>query len=548
MSDHFDLGTYGIEVTTASRDANAWFNRGLVLCYGFHHQEACLCFKRAIEADAALAIGYWGLAFALGCNYNKPWAAFDPDEASRSIGEAFAATEKAMELRHGASGFERLLIEALPHRYQRGAPADDLERWNEDFASAMREAYRQLPDNLEIAAVFAEAMMDRTPWQLWDLVRGTAAPGADTDEILAVLERALASKGGMSHPGILHMYIHAMEMSPYPERALPAANALRTLVPDAGHLVHMPSHIYVLLGDYVSVIAANTDAIEADKKYLAKRGPLNFYSLYRCHNYHFKVYGAMFAGRYETAIAAADEMLRTLPEELLREQSPPMANWLEGFISVRQHVLVRFGKWQEILAQELPRDQTLFSVTTAMIWYAKAVAHGVLGNVADARACAAEFEIALPKVQEGRYLFNNRCVDILAVAREMMAGEIAYRERRYADAFAHLRTAVSLDDALPYDEPWGWMQPARHALGALLLEQGRLAEAMEVYRADLGLDSSLPRACQHPDNIWSLKGYHECLLRFGRADEAATVGRKVAALEQLADIPIRFSCYCRKSA
>ncbi|MGN6143949.1 MAG: hypothetical protein ACTHOP_10200 [Mesorhizobium sp.] len=545
-SDYFDLGTFRVEITTASPAAQLWFNRGLVLCYAFNHQEAYECFSIALKADPGCAIAYWGKAFVLGCNYNKPWGAFDPADAARSIDEAIEATQKAMDLREGASQFERLLIEALPYRYQAGSSRDELERWNDDFAGEMRKAYAQMPDNLEIATIFAEAMMNRTPWQLWNINAGRIADGADTQEILDVLEKAL-NAGGMTHPGILHMYIHAMEMSPYPERALPAANALRKLVPDAGHLNHMPSHIDVLVGDYVAAIDSNTAGIEADGRFLAMRGPLNFYSLYRCHNYHFKIYGAMFAGQYETAITTANEMLSTLPEDLLRVESPPMADWLEGFVSVKQHVLVRFGRWNEIIGQDLPVDQGLFSVTTAMIWYAKAVAHGVLGNVADAKACAAEFDAALSHVQESRYLFNNRCTDILAVAREMMLGEIAYRERHYPQAFEHLRNAVALDDALPYDEPWGWMQPARHALGALMLEQGHVEESLAVYEADLGLNKTLPRACQHPDNIWSLKGYHECLQKLGRETEAETVRAKIEKLEKASDVSIKFSCFCRKN-
>lgn len=545
-SDYFDLGTFRVEITTSSPEAQLWFNRGLVHCYAFNHQEAHECFSAALEADPDCAIAYWGKAFVLGCNYNKPWVAFDPSDAARSIDEALVATQKAMDLRAKTLQFERLLIEALPYRYQAGASRDELEKWNDDFASEMRKAYAQMPDNLEIATIFAEAMMNRTPWQLWDIKAGKIADGADTQEILDVLEKALNS-GGMSHPGILHMYIHAMEMSPNPERALPVANALRNLVPDAGHLNHMPSHIDVLVGDYVAAIESNTAGIEADTKFLAKRGPLNFYSLYRCHNYHFKIYGAMFAGQYETAITTANQMLDTLPQELLRVESPPMADWLEGFVSVKQHVMVRFGRWHEIIAQELPADRDLFSVTTAMIWYAKAVAHGVLGNVADAKACAAEFDAALARVQESRYLFNNRCSDILAVAREMMLGEIAYREQLYPQAFEHLRDAVALDDGLPYDEPWGWMQPARHALGALMLEQGHVEESLAVYEADLGLNGSLPRACQHPDNIWSLKGYHECLLKLGRAAEAEAVRTKIEKLEKTSDVSIKFSCFCRKS-
>ena len=543
---YFNLGSYQATITTSSPEAQVWFNRGLVLCYAFNHQEAHECFKLALAADPRCAMAYWGIAYVLGCNYNKPWAAFDPEDAARSIREAFEATQKAMELREGALKNERLLIEALPYRYQAESPGDDMGKWVDDFAAAMRKAYVQSPNNLEIAAVFAEAMMNRTPWQLWDINTGTAASGADTQEIIDVLEKAINSDGGIAHPGILHLYIHAIEMSPNPERALPAANALRNLVPDAGHLNHMPSHIDVLTGDYASAIDSNSAAIEADSKFLAKRGPLNFFSLYRCHDYHFKIYGAMFAGRYETAITTANEMLETLPEELLRVESPPMADWLESFISVKQHVLVRFGRWDEIIAQELPTDQNLFSVTTAMIWYAKAVAHSVLDNIPDAKACATEFDAALSRVQESRTLFNNTCTDILAVAREMMLGEMKYREKLYEEAFQHLRKAVALDDELPYDEPWGWMQPARHALGALLLEQGHVEESLAVYEADLGLNNSLPRPCQHPDNIWSLKGYHECLQRLGRTEEGEVVRAKIETLEKITDVPIKFSCFCRK--
>ncbi|CAI4212780.1 unnamed protein product [Parascedosporium putredinis] len=528
MADSFyDLGSYQVAITSTSENAQLWFNRGLILCYGFNHQEAYECFKFALDADPDCAIAHWGKAYVLGCNYNKPWEAFDPEDAARSVREAFKATQEATKRKEGTLPFERALIDALPSRYQSEGPAGDMAQWVNDFANAMRKAYAQVPESLEVAAIFAEAMMNRTPWQLWDIKSGNAAPGADTTEILRVLETAL-------------------EMSAHPERGLPAANALRKLVPDAGHLNHMPSHIDVLVGDYEAAIDANTAGIEADTKFLAKRGPHNFYTLYRCHNYHFKIYGAMFAGRYQAAIDTAEQMIETLPEELLRVESPPMADWLESFVSVKQHVLVRFGRWHDIIGQALPSDGTLFCVTTAMIWYAKAVAHGVLGDLAEAKRCAAEFDNAVARVPESRTLFNNKCVDILAVAREMMLGEITYRETEYARAFEHLRSAVALDDALPYDEPWGWMQPARHALGALLLEQGHMEESMVVYETDLGLNGVLPRPCQHPNNIWSLKGYQECLRRSGRAEESEQVAQKIGSLESGCDVAIQFSCYCRK--
>ncbi|MEM6483324.1 MAG: hypothetical protein AAF681_15880, partial [Pseudomonadota bacterium] len=327
--------------------------------------------------------------------------------------------------------------------------------------------------------------------------------------------------------------------------ALKAGDALRDLVPDAGHLCHMPTHIDVLCGHYERVVTSNQAAIIADTKYLKREGPLNFYSLYRCHDYHFKIYGAMFLGQFEPAIEAADDMIATLPEVLLKIQSPPMADWLEGFVSVKQHVLIRFGRWDEIIAQDLPSNPDLFCVTTAMTHYAKSVAYAASGQVAQAEAEAALFETAFEHVPESRYIFNNACRDILAVAREMMLGELAYRKEDYDTAFAHLRQSVHLDDTLPYDEPWGWMQPTRHALGALLLEQKLYEEAAVVYREDLGLDPTLPRAVQNPDNVWSLHGYHECLLHLGRTDETRFIKQRLDLAKGRTDTPVKSSCFCK---
>ena len=337
-----------------------------------------------------------------------------------------------------------------------------------------------------------------------------------------------------------------MEMSPHPERALRAADHLRELVPDSGHLVHMPTHIDVLCGLYQNIVEGNSRAIRADGKYLAREGAENFYSLYRCHDYHFKLYGAMFLGQYAPALEAAEELAATLPEKLLTIESPPMADWLEGFVPMKMHVLIRFGKWREILDEPLPKNATLFCTTSAMIHYAKAVAHATLGDIAAAEAEAGKFEAARAKVPPTRYVFNNTCLDILAIASEMMQGEIAYRKRDYDRAFAHLRASVALDDNLPYDEPWAWMQPSRHALGALLLEQGRIDEAAAVYRADLGLDGTLARCCQHPDNVWSLHGYHECLDRLGRHEEARLIKQRLDLARARADVPIEASCFCRR--
>jgi tetratricopeptide (TPR) repeat protein len=320
------------------------------------------------------------------------------------------------------------------------------------------------------------------------------------------------------------------------------------MAPDAGHLNHMPTHIDVLVGDYLRVVESNSQAIEADEKYLAREGAMNFYTVYRAHDYHFKIYGAMFLGQSKAALAAVEQLERSIPEELLRVESPPMADWLEGFLAMRVHALIRFGRWQDILDLALPTDAQLYCVTTAMTHYAKGVALGSMGRVAEAEAERHLFREAVSRVVPARMLFNNTCLDILAVAAAMLDGELEYRRRNVDLAFDHLRRSIELDDALPYDEPWAWMQPTRHAYGALLLEQERVAEAAAVYEADLGFDNTLPRASQHPNNVWSLHGYHECLTKLGRDAEAKIIRQQLVLAQARADVPVEASCFCRLSA
>jgi tetratricopeptide (TPR) repeat protein len=410
----------------------------------------------------------------------------------------------------------------------------------------MRRVFHAHRDDLEVRSVFAEAILNLTPWKMWDLESGGIAEGAGTAEAVDVLESAFREiPAAWDHPGLLHLYIHLMEMSPFPQRALRAGDRLRDLVPDAGHLIHMPTHIDVLCGHYRDVLVYNQKAIVADRKFLAREGAMNVYALYRTHDYHFAVYGAMFLGQYGPAMAAAQELIDTTPEALLRVPSPPMADFVEGYLPMKQHVLVRFGKWHEIIAQELPRDRELYCSTTAMMLYAQAVAHSALGHIAQAEAARAAFIEAKRRVPESRRVHNNTVQDLLGVAEAMLDGEIEYRRGNYEVAFAHLRRSVELDDALPYDEPWGWMQPTRHALGALLLEQGRVAEAEAVYRSDLGLDGQLSRACQHPDNLWSLHGLHECLTRRGETVEAALIKQRLDLALARSEVPVTASCFCR---
>ena len=372
MSEYYDLGAYSRTITTNASDAQRWFDRGLNWCFGFNHDEAIVCFRRALDADPDCAMAWWGIAHAFGCNYNKPWEAFDEEDAARSVAAAFEATENARRLAVSATPVEQMLIEALAARYPQPTPADDMTVWNDAYADIMREVHATFGEDLDVATLFAEALMNRTPWTLWDLKTGKVADGADTTEAVLVLEAAMAMVGGDRHPGLLHMYIHVMEMSPHPERALKAGDNLRGLVPDAGHLQHMPTHIDVLCGHYATVVESNSQAIVADRKFLEREGALHFYSLYRCHNYHFKIYGAMFLGQRSPALDAADEMIATLPEELLKVESPPMADWVEGFVPMKMHALIRFGMWQEIIDTPLPENQTLFCTTTAMITMPKA--------------------------------------------------------------------------------------------------------------------------------------------------------------------------------
>ena len=541
---YYDTGTYSRPVSTASDDAQLWFDRGLAWTYAYNHEEAIACFQKALASDPQCAMAHWGIAYCIGPNYNKPWETFAEDEKPDCIALAQDSISSATALLDQVAPVEGALIEAIPARYPTSSDIEDFSPWNDAFADAMRKVYTNHSQDLDVCALFVEAIMNRTPWQLWDLPTGKPAEGANTLEAIAVLDRAFDTlPGAWEHAGLLHMYIHLMEMSPHPERALRHGDALSTLIPDAGHLLHMPTHIDVLCGDYMNVVLRNDAAIIADRKFLKREGPDNFYSVYRAHNYHFKIYGAMFLGQPSVALDAAEELISTLPAETLR----PMADWFEGFIPMKQHVLIRFGRWQDILDQALPQDEELYSVTLAMMRYARTVALANTQRIDDALAERDRFYKVRDRVPGSRMLFNNTCRDILEVAEQMMLGELAYHIGEHETAFTHLRNSVEIDDNLPYDEPWGWMQPTRHALGALLLEQGQTKEAETVYRADLGLDATLSRACQHPGNVWSLHGLHECLTRRGETLETKHIKLQLDKARARAEVPIKASCYCRQT-
>ncbi|KAJ4200439.1 hypothetical protein NW767_007503 [Fusarium falciforme] len=543
----FDLGSYHRRITSRNDDAQTWFDRGLIWAYAFNHEESASCFERAIKADSNCAMAYWGLAYCVGPNYNKPWSYFDEKDLAAVVQRGHEAAKLAEGNADGITPVEKALIKAVQYRYPAKKPegAEACVHWNQGFADAMEEVYKEFPDDLDVITLYVDAVMNLHPWNMWDLKTCEPTEGARTIEMKNLLDHALTLDGALKHPGLLHMYIHLMEMSPSPESALPIADHLRGLVPDGGHLHHMPTHLDVLCGQYEQAITSNSDAIVADERFLSQAGPINFYTLYRAHDYHFRVYAAMFAGKYQVAIETVERLESSMPKSLLQVESPPMADWLEAFLTLRAHVLIRFGRWKDLVNLELPEDQQLYCMTTAITHYAKGVAFAASGRVKEAEDQRRLFQDAAQKVAPSRTLFNNTCSDILQVAEAMLDGELEYRLGHFDAAYEHLRKAIDREDNLPYDEPWGWMQPTRHAYGALLLEQGHVEKALEVYMADLGMTDTLPRALRHENNVWALHGVHECLLKLGRESEAKELEGKLSAAVAAADVPVHASCFCR---
>ncbi|PYH61066.1 TPR-like protein [Aspergillus niger CBS 101883] len=528
--DYFNLGSYSRTVTTNSPDAQLWFNRGLVWSYSFNHEEASRCFIKASKAD-------------------------ENSDLATTITEMRPVLQRAQALAaQGASPAERAVIEALKARF----PKDDDETKPENldlhaldraYAEAMRPVYEAYPEDPDIVALFVEALMCISPRALWNLDTGEPC-GPHTTEARRVLEKAMTSlPGGSSNPAYCHLYIHLMEMAPYPEIALPAADRLLRLVPDGSHMLHMPSHIYVACGDYRAVIDSNNQAMVVDDKYFAREPGTILYIMYRAHNIYVKVYGAVISGNFAEAISGMKRLQEILTPELLSITSPPIANWAEGFLGAIAHVLIRFGRWDDILDLKLPEDKELFASTTAMIYYARGIALAVLNRVDEAQEERKKFEAAREKVPPSR--LNSlpvREVDVLEIGSAMLKGEIEYRQGNFEEAFNHLRQATKLEDNLVYADPPPWMQPARHALGALLLEQGHVSEAQHVYEEDLGLSETLPRRKARLNNVWSLHGLYECQVRQGLHDKARYIRAQRDVALASADVPINASCFCRLSA
>lgn len=504
-------------ITTDSAAAQRWFDQGMQLLYGFNHDEAIRSFREAARRDPRAAMPLWGVAYAYGTHVNNPQM---DDEANAG---AWEAAQEALARLDDESPVERALVEAIQSRYAWPAPAER-RALDEAFAAAMERVWREFPEDPDVGALFAESLMNLQPWDYWTADK---RPKGRAEEIVATVERVLEI--APDHPGALHFHIHALEASADPARAEASADRLRARVPGSGHLVHMPSHIYVNTGRFADAASANERAIAADGRYFAKAPPPRFYSLYYVHNIHFLAYAAMMQGRWETAIAAARRIEREIPREFLTEWAP-MA---DGFMPTALHVMIRFGRWEEVLAEPEFEDFQLLS--KALRRYARAVALANLGRAAEARVELAAYDSAIAAVPADWFLGVNSVETIAPIARGMALGEILWREGRKEDAWDALRSAVAAQDALAYDEPPGWMQPIRHALGALLLAGGRPVVAEEVFREQLR---------RTPGDAWALLGLEQALRARGRDAEADALAPQVRRAWSQADISPPAACYC----
>ncbi len=505
------LGNYSYRITTANPEAQRWFDQGLRLVYAFNHYEAQKAFREAVRIDPGCALCYWGIAMTEGSNYNSPTDA----EREKS---ALSAIQEAQRRAATASPVERALIEAQAKRHSPD-PAAKREALDRAYADAMRDVARQFPKDAEVGTFFADAMMNLRPWNLWT-PDGQPQPG--TDEIVQTLERVLADNP--NHPGALHLYIHAVEASADPRRAEAAADRLLPLMPGAGHMVHMPSHIYWKVGRYADAVNANTAAVEADRRYFETATPSPIYrGLYHPHNLDFIWQAASMQGRSaetfraagEFASAASPQMIKEMPDMETAPVAPVVA-------------LVRFGRWDEVLRQPPPPKDWLY---TRGVWhYARGMAFNAKGQAAEARGELSQLEQVLQAMPEQRTVaFFFRARNMQQLAANVLAGEIAAKAGDIATAERLLRAAVAEQDTHWFTEPPPWYFPVRQALGAVLLQAGRAADAEKVYREDLQ---------QNPGNGWSLFGLTQSLEKQGKTTEAAQTGERFRKAWAQADVTL----------
>ena len=388
--DRFNLGPHTKIISTTSTETQRWFNLGLNWCFGFNKGEGVKCFGKALESDPECVMANWGIAYGSGPFYNLTWREHGVQEANACTKLAFDHILRARAYAHRATDLENQLVEAVARRFQspHSVQPEEYDRWDDDYAAEMRRVYYNYPDDHDVAALLVEALITRTPRRLWDVKTGAPAKGSDILEAIQVCERSIKLSDQhceKQHPAIVHLHIHALEMSNSPQLAMRSADSLSQMCPDAGHMNHMPGHIYVLCGEYEKARMASQKAISANDMYLAYAGPFTFYTVACCHDLHLMMHTCMFLGRYKDAIDAATKTCGLLTKDVLAVKGrPKFAMSLEGYYSMKMHVLVRFGRWQDIIDAPLPDDPDLYLVTTAMHHYAKGVAHASLKHFREA--------------------------------------------------------------------------------------------------------------------------------------------------------------------
>jgi tetratricopeptide (TPR) repeat protein len=497
------LGDLHHPVSTSNPQAQQFFDQGLRLIYAFNHDEAGHSFKRAAELDPKLAMAYWGIAEAVGPNYNDP-ASDDRFKAAHD------AIQKALDLSGNGSSIEKAYIEAMVKRFP-GDPKADRRKAAEDYRDAMRELVKQYPDDLDAATLFAESGMNLHPWGLW---HPDGTPEAGTEEIVSTLESVI--RRDPNHLGAIHYYIHAVEASRSPERALAAANRLATLAPAAGHIVHMPAHVYIRTGDYESAVKTNQKAATADEAYIKASGAQGIYPMmYYSHNLHFIAMCSAMNGNYAESKKAAD-MLAAHVAPAVKDMPP-----LEGFMTIPMAVEVRFHRWNDILTAK-PPDPAM-KVSTVFYHFARGMALAATGKVADAEAehkLVSEAEQATPEDVVFAMPVNNKAKDILKIAKNVLGAKIALAKKDNEGAITMLRQAVVVQDSLKYNEPPDWFFPVRESLGAVLLSSGNAVEAEKVFREDLE---------HNPRNPRSLFGLREALKAQKRDYDAGFIQKQFDA-------------------
>ena len=497
------LGDLHHPVSTRNAEAQKFFDQGLRFIYAFNHDEAARSFQHAAELDPKLAMAYWGVAEAVGPNYNDP---ADPDRYKH----AHDAIQKAVDLSPTASASEQAYIQAMAKRFP-ADPNSDLKKAAEDYHDAMRDVSKQFPDDLDAATLFAESGMNLHPWGLW---HQDGTPEEGTPEIVAMLESVI--KRDPNHLGAIHYYIHSVEASNDPQRALAGANKLASLAPNAGHIVHMPAHIYIRTGDYDAAVKTNEQAAEVDRSYIKQTGEQGIYPMmYYSHNLHFVAVCGAMNGRYTEARKNADLLVANVGPHV--KEMPP----LEGFMTIPMAVEVRFHHWNEIL--KMPEPDPALKTATVFWHFGRGLALAGTGKIAEAEAeykIVADAEAATPPDLIFQMPINNKAKDILKIAEDVMGGKIAMAKKDSAGAISMLREAVAIQDKLNYGEPPDWFYPVRENLGGALLMSGDASGAEKVFREDLE---------RNPRNPRSLFGLHQSLLQQKREYDAGFVQKQFDA-------------------